>query len=73
MPSAEKRELLKKKLNEIDKKFGKGAAMFMSDAGVSDIKKFFKACDDSEKVLIDVKGLYQIADLKNSGMKYWRL
>lgn len=40
MPSAEKRELLKKKLNEIDKKFGKGAAMFMSDAGVSDIKKF---------------------------------
>ena len=40
---------------------------------LGDIKKLFKACDDSEKVLIDVKGLYQIADLKNSGMKYWRL
>ena len=37
MPSAEKRELLKKKLNEIDKKFGKGAAMFMCDAGISDV------------------------------------
>ncbi len=40
---------------------------------LADIKKLFKACDDSEKVLIDVKGLYQISDLKNSGMKYWRL
>lgn len=38
-----------------------------------DIKKLFKACDDSEKVLIDVKGLYNISDLKSSGMKYWRL
>ncbi len=40
---------------------------------IDDIKRLFKACDDSEKVLIDVKGLYQISDLKNSGMKYWRL
>ena len=40
---------------------------------LDDIRRLFKACDDSEKVLIDVKGLYQISDLKNSGMKYWRL
>ncbi|MBQ2865977.1 MAG: nucleotide sugar dehydrogenase [Clostridia bacterium] len=40
---------------------------------VDDIKKLFKDCDDSQKVLVDVKGIYKIADLKNSGMKYWRL
>lgn len=40
---------------------------------LDEIKKLFKACDDSEKVLIDVKGLYSIIELKESGMKYWRL
>ena len=40
---------------------------------LSDIKKLFKSCDDSEKVLIDVKGLYKVSDLQASGMKYWRL
>ena len=40
---------------------------------LNDIKKLFKACDDAEKVLIDVKALYNISDLKASGMKYWRL
>lgn len=40
---------------------------------LSQIKGMFKASSDDEKVLIDVKGLYSIADLKASGMKYWRL
>ena len=40
---------------------------------LADIKKLFKACDDSEKVLVDVKGLYKVADLKASGMRFWRL
>jgi UDP-N-acetyl-D-galactosamine dehydrogenase len=40
---------------------------------LTDIKKLFKAGDDSEKVLIDVKGLYKIEDLKASGMQWWRL
>lgn len=40
---------------------------------LADIKKLFKAGDDSEKVLIDVKGLYRIEDLKESGMQWWRL
>lgn len=40
---------------------------------LSNIKKLFKNCDDTEKVLIDVKGLYNIEDLKHSGMRYWRL
>lgn len=40
---------------------------------LDDIKKFFKDTADAEKVLIDVKGLYKVAELKASGMKYWRL
>ncbi|MBO5315042.1 MAG: nucleotide sugar dehydrogenase [Clostridia bacterium] len=40
---------------------------------LDDIKKLFKKCDDSEKVLIDVKGLYKVDELKAGGMKYWRL
>lgn len=40
---------------------------------LDDIKKMFKNTDDSEKVLIDVKGLYRITDLDASGMKWWRL
>ncbi|MGH4038735.1 MAG: nucleotide sugar dehydrogenase [Sphaerochaeta sp.] len=37
------------------------------------IKGLFKESSDDEKVLIDVKGLYKIDDLKKSGMRYWRL
>ena len=40
---------------------------------LADIKKMFKAVPDSENVLIDVKGLYKIEDLKASGMQWWRL
>lgn len=40
---------------------------------LTDIKKLFKECDDNEKVLIDVKGLYNMKDLKESGMRFWRL
>ena len=38
------------------------------------IKDLFRpGTEDCDKVLIDVKGLYPIADLKASGMTYWRL
>ena len=37
------------------------------------LKKLFRACPDDEKVLLDVKGLYRVEDLKASGMRYWRL
>ena len=38
------------------------------------IKDLFKRnIPDDQKILIDVKGLYQISDLKASGMTYWRL
>ena len=41
---------------------------------LNDIKALFrKDSADNEKVLIDVKGLYKIADLNASGMKWWRL
>ena len=40
--------------------------------GLDDIKKLYKSSSD-EKVLLDVKGLYKVDDLKKSGMKYWRL
>ena len=37
------------------------------------IKQLFKNVADNEKVLIDVKGLFKIEDLKKSGLRYWRL
>lgn len=40
---------------------------------LDDIKAMFKAGNDHEKVLIDVKGLYKVSDLKASGMRFWRL
>ena len=43
------------------------------ELSLEDIKKLYRDCMDSEKVLLDVKGLYQIADLNASGMRYWRL
>ena len=41
--------------------------------GLDDIKSLFKSSVDAEKVLIDVKGLYEVSELQASGMKYWRL
>jgi len=40
---------------------------------LSEIKQMFKTSEDTEKVLLDVKGIYTIADLEQSGIKYWRL
>ena len=40
---------------------------------LDDIKGLYRDCPDSEKVLMDVKGLYKISDLVASGIKYWRL
>lgn len=40
---------------------------------LSEIKNLFRQCRDDEKVLLDVKGLYTVDDLRASGMKFWRL
>lgn len=43
------------------------------ELGLDNIKKLFKNVPDNEKVLIDVKGLYDVKDLKASGLRFWRL
>ena len=40
---------------------------------LDDIKALYRKSADDEKVLIDVKGLYKVDELKASGMRYWRL
>jgi UDP-N-acetyl-D-galactosamine dehydrogenase len=40
---------------------------------LSRIKELYQDGPDEEKVLIDVKGLYRIRDLEESGLRYWRL
>lgn len=40
---------------------------------LDEIKAMYKTTADCEKVLLDVKGLYSIAALNASGLKYWRL
>lgn len=40
---------------------------------LADIKKLYKPSKDEEKVLVDVRGLFKIDDLKSSGMIWWRL
>ena len=37
------------------------------------IKTLYRHSEDWEKVLIDVKGIFKIKDLKASGMQWWRL
>lgn len=41
--------------------------------GLEKIKTFFANRPDCEKVLLDVKGLFDIKELDASGLKYWRL
>ena len=40
---------------------------------LDDIKKLYKNTPDEEKVLLDVKGLYKVKELEDSGMRFWRL
>ena len=43
------------------------------EMGIDGVSKLFKDVCNEEKVLIDVKGIYKIKELKASGMKFWRL
>lgn len=40
---------------------------------LDDLKRLFGNDKTSDKVLIDVKGIYRISDIDSSGMRYWRL
>ena len=37
------------------------------------MKTLFAACPDNEKVLLDVKGIFQLKELEASGVNFWRL
>ena len=41
--------------------------------GLDKVDKMFKDVPQKEKVLIDVKGIYSISELKKIGFTYWRL
>ena len=43
------------------------------ELGLERIKSLFKNVPDDEKVLVDVKGIFKIDDLENSGLRWWRL
>ncbi|WP_394895920.1 nucleotide sugar dehydrogenase [Clostridium paraputrificum] len=43
------------------------------ELSLEQLKSMFVESKDDEKVLIDVKGIHSIKDLKESGMRYWRL
>lgn len=40
---------------------------------LDELKKLYVVGSDDEKVLIDVKGLHSVEELKKSSMRYWRL
>ncbi len=40
---------------------------------LEEIRKMFRPGEDSGKVIIDVKGIYRVEELKASGMQWWRL
>lgn len=43
------------------------------ELSLKEIKKLYKQGLDNEKVLLDVKGIYSVDELNESGMKWWRL
>lgn len=40
---------------------------------LEEIKSLYRESKNNEKILIDVKGIYSVKELKESGIKYWRL
>lgn len=43
------------------------------ELGLDGVKALYRSGDDNQKVFIDVKGLYGVEDLNNSGINWWRL
>ena len=43
------------------------------EIGLEKLNSIFKNVPQDEKVLIDVKGIYEIEDVKKVGFTYWRL
>ena len=40
---------------------------------MEELKALYRDVPDGQKVLIDVKGIYPVKDMKASGMRFWRL
>lgn len=40
---------------------------------LADVQKLYRSPDPAENVLIDVKGVFSVAELAQSGLRYWRL
>ena len=40
---------------------------------VDELKALYKDIPNEKKVLIDVKGIYAVPELKASGIRFWRL
>lgn len=82
-PWADKNEALKeygvnlvemKDLHDIDCVIMAVAHDAFKKMSLTDFNAFFRKCRDDEKnVLIDVKGIYNIGDLRQSGLMWWRL
>lgn len=60
-------------VNEVDCIIVAVAHIQFKELSLSCIKKMFKEGEDANKVLIDVKGIYNVEELRSSGMKWWRL
>ena len=43
------------------------------ELGLRRIKELYRKCVNAEKVLVDVKGMYKVEELKVSDLKWWRL
>lgn len=43
------------------------------EMSLEDLKGLYRKSNDCEKVLIDVKGIYDVGELEASGIGYWRL
>ena len=43
------------------------------EMGLENLCALYRDCPDDEKVLIDVKGVFQVDELEKSGLKWWRL
>ena len=43
------------------------------EMGINGILKLFGTGEKAQKVIIDVKGLFSVEELKKTGLKWWRL
>lgn len=43
------------------------------ELSLRDIKAMYAESDDKEKILLDIKGIYPVSELRESGIRFWRL